>query len=77
MYGSEEVFGPEVRDLIALLRRSGCAVRVREEPGQVHAWPVVSLFLADTAAERTKGLRDLTKIISQAINLEHAQIDGV
>ncbi|KAL9009111.1 MAG: hypothetical protein Q9173_005832 [Seirophora scorigena] len=77
MYGSEEVFGPEVRDLIALLRRSGCAVRVREEPGQVHAWPVVSLFLADTAAERTKGLRDLTKVISQAINLEHAQIDGV
>lgn len=77
MYGSEEVFGPEVRDLIALLRRSGCAVRVREEPGQVHAWPVVSLFLADTQAERTKGLRDLTKMISQAIDPVPVQTDGV
>ncbi|KAL8826552.1 MAG: hypothetical protein Q9170_007357 [Blastenia crenularia] len=76
MYGSEEVFGPEVRDLIALLRRSGCAVRVREEPGQVHAWPVVSLFLADTQMERTKGLKDLTKMIKQVIDLDSALIDG-
>ncbi|KAL9622096.1 MAG: hypothetical protein Q9204_008061, partial [Flavoplaca sp. TL-2023a] len=77
MYGSEEVFGPEVRDLIALLRRSGCAVRVREEPGQVHAWPVVSLFLADTQGERTKGLRDLTKIITQVIDPQIVQVDGL
>ncbi|KAL8762265.1 MAG: hypothetical protein Q9184_001713 [Pyrenodesmia sp. 2 TL-2023] len=76
MYGSEEVFAPDVRDLIALLRRSGCAVRVREEPGQVHAWPVVSLFLADTQAERTKGLRDLTKMISQVIDPSVLEIDG-
>ncbi|KAL8695643.1 MAG: hypothetical protein Q9224_003269 [Gallowayella concinna] len=76
MYGSEEVFGPEVRDLIALLRRSGCAVRVREEPGQVHAWPVVSLFLADTQEERTKGLRDLTKMITQVIE-PGVHIDGI
>ncbi|KAL8999923.1 MAG: hypothetical protein Q9169_001329 [Polycauliona sp. 2 TL-2023] len=74
MYGSEEVFGPEVRDLIALLRRSGCAVRVREEPGQVHAWPVVSLFLADTQGERTKGLRDLTKVITQVIDPQPVQV---
>ncbi|KAL8933177.1 MAG: hypothetical protein Q9216_006486 [Gyalolechia sp. 2 TL-2023] len=77
MYGSEEVFGPEVRDLIAFLRRSGCAVRVREEPGQVHAWPVVSLFLADKQAERTKGLKDLTKMIRQVIDPDLAQIDGI
>ncbi|KAL8789183.1 MAG: hypothetical protein Q9213_001290 [Squamulea squamosa] len=77
MYGSEEVFGPEVRDLIAFLRRSGCAVRVREEPGQVHAWPVVSLFLADTQAERTKGLRDLTKVITQVIEPDIVQVDSL
>ncbi|KAL8870156.1 MAG: hypothetical protein Q9174_003734 [Haloplaca sp. 1 TL-2023] len=77
IYGAEEVFGPEVRDLIALLRRNGCAVRVREEPGQVHAWPVVSLFLADTLSERTKGLRDLTKMITQVIDTDSKQIDGV
>lgn len=77
MYGSEEVFGPEVRDLIALLRRTGCAVRVREEPGQVHAWPVVSLFLANTLSERTKGLRDLTRMVRQLIDPDGVQTDGV
>ncbi|KAL8705264.1 MAG: hypothetical protein Q9201_001595 [Fulgogasparrea decipioides] len=80
MYGSEEVFGPEVRDLIALLRRSGCAVRVREEPGQIHAWPVVSLFLGEGSGERTKGLRDLTKMIRGVIEPDgHGRglVDGV
>ncbi|KAI4204810.1 MAG: hypothetical protein LQ350_000876 [Teloschistes chrysophthalmus] len=77
MYGSEEVFGPEVRDLIALLRRNGCAVRVREESGQVHAWPVVSLFLANTLGERTKGLRDLTKMVREVIEPVGELVDGI
>ena len=67
VFGAEEVLGPELRDLIALLRKSGSAVSVREEPGAVHAWPVVTLFLSDTQAERQKGLRDLTKMVKQAI----------
>ena len=67
MYGSEEVFGPEIRDLVALLRSSRCGVSVREEPAAVHAWPVVSLFLSDTKEERLKGLRYLTKAITQNI----------
>ena len=68
-YGSEEVLGPELRDLIVLLRRSGCGVNVREEPGSIHAWPVVTMFLSDTQAERQKGLKDLTKMIKQAISI--------
>ena len=67
IYGSEEVLGPELRELIAFLRQSGCAVSVREEPGAIHAWPVVTLFLSDTQAERLKGLRDLVKMVKQAI----------
>ena len=67
VHGSEEVLGPELRELIALLRKSGCAVSVREEPGSIHAWPVVTLFLSDTQAERQKGLRDLVKMVKQAI----------
>ena len=67
LFGSEEVLGPELRDLIVLLRRSGCGVSVREEPGSVHAWPVVSMFLSDTQGERQKGLKDLTKMVQQAI----------
>ena len=72
MYGSEEVFGPKIRDLVALLRSSGCGVSVREEPAAVHAWPVVSLFLSDTKEERLKGLRDLTKMITQNISIEQS-----
>ena len=68
-YGSEEVLGPELRDLIVLLRRSGCGVSVREEPGSIHAWPVVTMFLSNTQAERQKGLKDLTKMIKQAISI--------
>jgi acetyl esterase/lipase len=70
LYGSEELLGPELRDLIALWRKSGCAVSVREEPGAIHAWPVATLFLSDTQAERQKGLKDLVKMIRQAIEIQ-------
>ena len=70
MYGSEEVFGPEIRDLIVVLRKSGSSVSVREEPGSIHAWPVAALFLADTRTQRQKGLRDLTRMIRRAINID-------
>jgi acetyl esterase/lipase len=69
LFGSEEVFGPEIRGFVAVLRKSGCAVQVKEEPGSIHAWPVVTLFLSDTQEERQKGLRDLTKMIKQNIEV--------
>ena len=69
LYGSEEVLGPELRDLISLWRKNGCAVSVREEPGAVHAWPVASMFLCDTQAERQKGLKDLVKMIRRVIEV--------
>ena len=69
LYGSEEVFGPELRGLIRLWRKNGCAVSVREEPGAIHAWPVASMFLCETQAERQKGLRDIVKMIRQAIEV--------
>lgn len=69
LFGSEEVLGPETRDLIALLRSSGCDVSVREEPGAIHAWPVATMFLSETQTKRQKGLRDLTKAIKQGIQI--------
>ena len=66
-FGSEEVFALDIRELVAILRRSGCAVGVREDPGGIHAGPLVALFLADTQTQRQKGLRDLTKMIKQSI----------
>ena len=70
LYGSEEVFSPALREIIALWRRNGCAVSVREEPGAIHAWPVASMFLCDTKAERQKGLKDIVSNIRQAIEVE-------
>ena len=69
LYGSEEVFGLDLREFIALLRKAGCAVSVREESGAIHAWPVASMFLSDTQAHRQKGLRDLVKMIKGAIEV--------
>lgn len=68
LFGSEEIFGPEIRHLIALLRKSGCDVGIREEPGSIHAWPVAAMYLSSTNAERLKGLRDLTRMIKQSIS---------
>ena len=70
LYGSEEVLGPEVRGVIALWRKNRCAVSVREEPGAIHAWPIASMFLSNTQAERQKGLRDIVKMIRQAVEVE-------
>ena len=70
LYGSEEVLGPELRNLVSLWRKNHCAVSVREEPGAVHAWPVVSMFLCDTQAERQKGLKELVKMIRRVIEIE-------
>ncbi len=70
LFGSEELLGPELRDMIALWRKSGCSVSVREEPGAIHAWPVATLFLSDTQAERQKGLKDLVKMVKQAIEIQ-------
>lgn len=63
LYGSEEVFGPETRSLIQLLRKSGCYVVFREEQGSIHAWPVAALFLSDSKAERKKGVVSITETI--------------
>lgn len=68
LFGSEEVFGPEIRDLVAVLRKSSCNVSVREEPGSIHAWPVVAMYLSDTESERHKGLKTFTEKIQQTIH---------
>jgi acetyl esterase/lipase len=55
-YGSEEVFAPEIRDLVHLLKKSGVWVQAQDEKGGIHAWPVAALFLSSTRQERQKGL---------------------
>ncbi|KAM3073599.1 hypothetical protein ACMFMG_004516 [Clarireedia jacksonii] len=67
-YGSEEVFAPEIRDLISLLRKlKNVEVRGQEQPGGIHAWPVAALFLSSTQHERCKGLRMLVREIAERL----------
>jgi acetyl esterase/lipase len=65
LFGSEEVFAPEIRELITLLRKTGAQVETREEEGGIHAWPVATLFLSSTREGRQKGLKTIAHMISE------------
>ena len=67
MYGSEEVLGPETRELVLTLRRAGVGVSVKEEPDGIHAWVVARVFLEGTLEGRVKGLKELIAGIRKAI----------
>jgi len=45
-YGSEEVFAPEIRDLVQLLELGDVKLDSREEKGGIHVWPVTAIFLS-------------------------------
>ncbi|QSZ29273.1 hypothetical protein DSL72_003785 [Monilinia vaccinii-corymbosi] len=65
-YGSEEVFAPETRDLITLLKKSRkVEIRGQEQIGSIHAWPIAALFLSSTPSARRKGLRMLVSEIGE------------
>ncbi|KAF1991039.1 alpha/beta-hydrolase [Aulographum hederae CBS 113979] len=66
-FGSEEVLGPEIRDLIQLLKKGGANIDSYEEPGSIHAWPVASLYLGRDRGERLKGLREIVQTVSKRI----------
>lgn len=63
-YGSEEVLAPEIRAFAKLLRAAGVGVRVKEEPGAVHAWVIGRLFLEDTLADRIFGIKEVVRAIT-------------
>ncbi|KUJ19072.1 alpha/beta-hydrolase [Mollisia scopiformis] len=66
-YGSEEVFAPEIRDLIKELDTVGMHVEYQEADAGIHAWPVASLFLCSTKEKRLRGLQAIVKQISTRI----------
>lgn len=67
VYGAEEVFARETRDLIDVLRRADVDVAKHEEKGWIHAWPVVKLFLCNGQQERQSGLRSIVKVSIERI----------
>lgn len=67
IYGAEEVFAPETKDLMALLKKADVTVTEHEEARWIHAWPVVKLFLCNTKEERTSGLRRIVDVTAERI----------
>lgn len=67
LYGSEEVLGPETRELISLLKSTGTSVDEWEEQGGIHAWPVASLYLGETRDERLGGLQSIVGAMKERI----------
>lgn len=65
MYGSEEVFAPDIKALVVLLKDGGMKVEVEVEKGGIHAWPVAELFLSGTKEKRQKGLRVIVSQIRE------------
>jgi acetyl esterase/lipase len=63
IYGSEEVFAPETKDLIAQLNKAEVTVEEYEEEGWIHAWPVVKLFLCNRQEERLSGLKRMVDVM--------------
>lgn len=88
VYGTEEVFAPETKGLIERIRFAEGVqhskgmkvkpalghVRVTEEEAGIHAWPVVSLFLASSRKERTRGLQTIVDIMGEAMLLGEGMI---
>ncbi|KXJ97495.1 Alpha/Beta hydrolase protein [Microdochium bolleyi] len=64
-YGSEEMLAAGIADLVGFLEDNDFKVTSRAEPGEVHAWPVASLFLCNTIEDRTKGLADIVRKIKE------------
>lgn len=67
IYGTEEVFQPDTKDMIALLKKTGEEVTEHEEKGWIHAWPVVKMFLSTTQEDRQSGLRSIVETIIDRI----------
>lgn len=65
-YGNEEVFAPEIVEVVQFWKKCGIKTTSRGEPGGIHAWPVASLFLSESN-KRLDGLKDLVREIRENI----------
>jgi acetyl esterase/lipase len=66
-YGNEEVFAPEIKDLVRFWKRNGINVSDQGQFGGIHAWTVASLFLSSESNRRLKGLKGLVQKIRDSI----------
>lgn len=69
VFGSEEVFAPEIKTVMGTLRKADIDVESHEEKDWIHAWPVVKLFLSNTEQERLSGLNRIVEVVKAKLKL--------
>lgn len=74
-YGSEEMLAADISALFDFLEDNDFKVTSRAESGEVHAWPVASLFLCNTIDDRKRGLVDIVENIKK--NITPYAVNGV
>ncbi|KAI0858937.1 Alpha/Beta hydrolase protein [Xylaria cubensis] len=73
-YGNEEVFAPEIGELVQFLKTGGVDITSRGQFGGIHAWPVASLFLSESN-KRLEGLKALVRDIRDNICIKDSMRD--
>jgi len=74
IFGQEETLGDDARKMIRYLQEDvkhiagKGTMKVTEEEKQVHAWPVVQLFLGEGEEERLGGLRRIVDVMVDAVD---------
>lgn len=63
MYGQDEIMAQEIEDLTVVLSQVG-QVRAEKEPGHVHAWPIVQMFLGRSIEDRESGVEAISNNLS-------------
>ncbi|KAG9241819.1 Alpha/Beta hydrolase protein [Calycina marina] len=56
-YGAEELFAPEIRDLVEHLELAEIEIDARVETGGIHVWPITAWFLRSTKEDRLRGIK--------------------
>ncbi|TVY25940.1 putative steryl acetyl hydrolase [Lachnellula hyalina] len=75
MYGSEEVFAPDISKWVQLLEGGGVDVRAVVEEGGIHAWPVVELFLARGEEMRVRGVKGIVGQIRERMGRKEEWVE--
>lgn len=73
IHGAEEVFAPDIKDVLAVLRKAEVDVSFHEERHWIHAWPVVKLFLCNERQARLSGVKSIVDAIKDRLRSEIAR----
>ncbi|CAN6611000.1 hypothetical protein TRVA0_004S03444 [Trichomonascus vanleenenianus] len=66
IYGQEETLAPDIEELYQLVKNLGHVGRLAE-PFEIHAWPIVQNYVAETKQKRLRGVTTVTSQLSKML----------